>query len=93
MPDDPGARRFVPRDAIARLAEILDRFEHADDPLSPEVQQAERAFDAEVDRLFVEFVVAQDLRLRLSDFRGHVAFRCKQRLIVERKQPPALPPG
>ena len=70
MPEQPSAPRTVPSDVIARLTELLDGFENADDPLAPEAQRAERAFDVEVDRLFVEFVLSQDLRLSLSEFRG-----------------------
>ena len=91
MPDPSSSRRTIPGDAIGVLGDLLDRFENADDPLAVEVKEAERSFDAQVERLFVEFVLAQDLRLNFSEFRGHLVLRCKQWLSAEKRKPPTLP--
>ena len=92
MPDPPRSRRTIPVDSIRGLAELLDRFENAEEPNAPESRKAEQEFDTEVERLFVDFVLAQNLRLTFSEFRGHLVLRCKQWLAAERKQPLTLPP-
>jgi len=45
MPEDAAARRFVTPADIARLAELLDRFEHALDPEAQAGRQAELDFE------------------------------------------------
>ncbi len=92
MSDASGTRRAIPVSVLQHLAELLDQFENSDDPCLKEVRDAERLFNAELERLYMDFVLSQEIRLSLAEFRGHVVLRCKQWLASERRKPPTIPP-
>ena len=92
MPADPAARRVVTADDIARLAELLDRFENVDDPLAAETLEAGYAFEALVEQLFARCVQPYFSSVTLPQFRGHLRARCKALIAQQVRKPPAPPP-
>ena len=56
MPEPPDARRTVSPDDIARLAELFDRCQYADDPNSVSCKEAEIQFNELVNQLYEECV-------------------------------------
>lgn len=89
MPESPDARRTVSADDIARLADLFDRFQYADDPFSAQCQEAKAQFNATVQRLYGDCVKPYYVSVSLDHFRGRMVLECKQRLNRERQIPPA----
>ena len=92
MPEDPAARRIVTPADIVRLAELLDRFENADDPESGDARRAELEFASLVTQLFAECVAPSYASVTLAQFRGHDRWRCREYLTLQARKPPTLPP-
>jgi len=88
MPEDAAARRVVTAADIARLAGLLDRFEHALDPEAPATRQAELDFEAGVQELFTACVRPFYATITYPQFRGHVRWHCRAWLAVEACKPP-----
>lgn len=90
MPDSPDARRTVSADDIARLADLFDRFQYADDPNSVSCKEAGTQFAELVRRLHEDCVRPYFETVSLSEFRGKITFECKRYLNRERKEPPRV---
>ncbi len=91
MPEDAATRRRVTPADIIRLAELLDRFESADDPESEAARAGERQFDAGVAELFAECVRPYYTTVTFAQFRGHVRWRCRECLALQAHRPPTPP--
>ena len=91
MPEDPASRRSVTTDDVVRLAELLDRFENADDPESQAAKRAEREFEALIIELFNECVKPFYAAVTYIQFRGHVRWRCREYLAFQARRPPSPP--
>jgi hypothetical protein len=89
--DTPPRRTITPAD-IARLAELLDKFESADDPESELATTAESQYKLAVDELFAECVKSYYTTVTFAQFRGHMHWRCREYLSLQARRPPALPP-
>ena len=65
---------------ISQLLDLFLQFEGAIDPLSKACQEAERTFDALVERLHADKVLPdpQFKTVNLVQFRGHVRVKCRQ---------------
>jgi hypothetical protein len=85
MPDDIAASGLVSRDDLAALADLLDRFAFALDPLSAEAKEAESRFEDEVRRLFHERVTPRFPAVQCALFRIHLRSLCRAYL---KKNPP-----
>lgn len=90
MPESPNARRTVSADDIARLADLFDRFQYVDDPISAQCQEAEAQFIAAVLNLYEDCVKPYYDSITLSHFRGRIVLECKRYLNRERKDPPRV---
>ena len=84
------ARRTVSPDDIARLAELFDRFQYADDPNSASCKEAEIQFNGLVSQLYEDCVRPYYASLTFVHFRGEVISECKRSLNRERKKPPSV---
>lgn len=73
---------------LPALAALYDRFANALDPFSPDRDQAERVFMAEV--LDLHRVVLQRPKPDFQLFRGAIVLACRRHLAATRK--PATPP-
>lgn len=89
MSENPAPRRLVTPADIVSLAELLDRFVSADDPGSACAEAAERDYESGVARLFEACVKPYYASVSLSQFRGHVRWRCRQYLALHARKPPA----
>lgn len=85
MPDPSDARRIVSAKDIARLAELFDRFQYADDPLSVECQEAQRMFHSLVRQLYEQSVEPYYQSITLSAFRAKIIAECHRYLRHERR--------
>ena len=91
MSEDPATRRSVTPDDIVRLAELLDRFENADDPGSEVARRAEAEFEVLARELFDQFVKPFFSAVTYTQFRGHVRWRCREYLTLQARKPPSPP--
>ncbi len=91
MSEDAAARRLVTPADILRLAEMLDRFDSADDPESEQAKVAERQFEAGVGELFANSVKPYYSTVTFAQFRGHVRWRCREYLALQARQPHTPP--
>ena len=65
---------MIPKEAIAELAELFDRFNNAFDPNSDDAQRAEDQFHAKLYALHTAHAAGIDFRV----FRYDVISRCRQ---------------
>jgi hypothetical protein len=67
---------MIPKEVIAELAQLFDRYNSAFDPTSPGAKQAEAEFHARLDSLHATHAPDVDFRT----FRYEVVARCRQYL-------------
>ena len=67
----------APKEQIAALAKLYDRFAHALDPFAPERDEAEQVFMQEILEWYDSI---QPPKPSLHDFRKAVILRCKRHL-------------
>lgn len=72
----------APKEQIAALAGLYDRFAHALDPFSPERDEAEQVFMQEI---MEWYDLIPSPKPPLHDFRKAVILRCKQHLAATDK--------
>ena len=92
MSEDPAARRVVTPADVIRLAELLDRFESADDPESESAKTAEGQYESGIRELFCACVEPYYSAVTFAQFRGHMRWRCREYLALQARKPSALPP-
>jgi len=93
MPENTPPRRTVASADIVRLAELLDKFESADDPESEACKTAELQFERGLSELFEQCVKPYYALVSFAQFRGHVRWRCREYLSLQARRPPTIPPS